>query len=133
MWLSKQQKQRTEERTAQTGAVTITGETVAVELDGERRGLTVYGPGGYRWRPAAGEKVLVFSTEDGLCVAGVPAEAPLEEGEVGLFTPGGAAVTLKKDGRVMLDGGVAVNGSFAVNEEDLEALVRRIIAQELAT
>lgn len=133
MWLSKQQKQTAAGWAAETGAVTIPGETVAVELDGERRGLTVYGPGGYRWRPAAGDKVLVFKTGDGLCVAGIPADTSLEEGEVGLFAAGGAAVTLKKDGRVVLDGEVTVNGSFSVAEEELEALVRRVIAEQIGT
>ena len=133
MWLSKQQKQFVPEGSVQTGRVTIPGETVAVELDGERRGLTVYGPGGYRWRPAEGEKVLVFKTGDGLCVAGVPADTSLEEGEVGLFAPGGAAITLRKSGRVDVDGEVAVRGALSVNEEDLETLVRRMIAEQIGT
>ena len=110
MWLSRQQKREKEEQAAESGLVTISGETVAVELDSERRGLTVYGPGGYEWRPAAGERVLVIQTREGLCVVGKPCGARLEAGEVGLTAPGGAAVTLKRDGRVLLSGGVEVDG-----------------------
>lgn len=129
MWLSRQQKREKEERPAAGGTVTISGEKVSVDLDSERRDLPVYGPGGYRWRPAAGDRVLVVQTEEGLCVVGTPCAPGLEEGDVGLSVTGGAAVTVKRDGRVLLSGGVEVDDSLCIRGEDLEALVRRIAAE----
>ena len=129
MWLSRQQKQEKEEQAAASGLVTISGEKVAVELDSERRGLTVYSPGGYRWRPAAGEQVLVVRTEDGLCVVGMPCVSDLDEGEVGLAGPDGAEVSLKRDGHIILSGNVKVDGSLRLGNETLEELIRRIAAE----
>lgn len=129
MWLSRQQKQEKEEQAAASGLVTISGEKVAVEVDSERRGLSVYAPGGYHWRPAAGEQVLVVRTEDGLCVVGTPCVSDLDEGEVGLAGPDGAEVSLKRDGRVILTGDVKVDGSLRLGNETLEELVRRIAAE----
>ena len=129
MWLSRQQKQEKEERTAAGGTVTISGEKVSVDLDSERRDIPVYGPGGYRWRPAAGDQVLVIRTEEGLCVVGTPSAPGLDEGDAGLSIPGGAEVIVKRDGRVLLHGGVEVDDSLCIRGETLEALVRRIAAE----
>lgn len=129
MWLSKQGKKTESSRMAETGEVTLTGETVAVTLDSERRGLTVYAPDGYQWTPRLGQKALVLKTEQGLCVVGVPSEGKLAEGEVGLSADGGAAVTLKRDGRVVLTSRVELEGSLTVNGESLEEAIRRIAAQ----
>lgn len=132
MWLSKQGKENGREQTAETGAVTLCGETVAVELDSERRGLEVYGPGGYRWRPKLGQKVLVLKTAEGVCVVGTPLETGLSEGEVGLAAEGDAAVTLKKDGRILLEGSVEVDGTLTIAGESLENMVQRIVAELMA-
>ena len=133
MWLSKQQKRAGRETPVETGQVTLSGETVAVELDSERRGLAVYAPGGYRWRPALGQKVLVLKTGEGPCVVGTPAPGGLAEGEVGLEAPGGAAVTLRAGGRVALEEDVEVSGTLTVGGEELEALIRRIAAEVAAS
>ena len=129
MWLSRQQKRETEERAVATGPVTISGERVSVELDSERRDLIIYGPGGYRWRPKTGEQVLVVRTDEGLCVVGTPCTCGLDAGEAGLAAPGGAEVTVKRDGHVLLSGAVEVNGELRVQGEVLEDLVRRIAAE----
>lgn len=129
MWLSRQQKREHEQRAAESGLVTISGETVAVELDSERRGLPVYAPGGYRWRPAAGERVLVVRTGEGLCVVGAPCTAAPKEGEVGLAAPGGAEVTLKRDGRILLSGDAELSGALSIKGETLDEMIRRIAAE----
>lgn len=129
MWLSRQQKHENAEKMAESGLVTIAGDTVAVELDSERRGLPVYAPGGYRWRPKAGERVLVVQTREGLCVIGAPCGGRLNEGEVGLEAPGGAAVTLKRDGHVCLSGDVEITGGLSVENETLDGMIRRIAAE----
>lgn len=132
MWLSKWGRENSRERTAETGAVTLTGETVAVELDSERRGLKVYAPGGYHWRPKLGQRVLVLKTAEGACVVGVPSEGKLEHGEVGLAAESGAAVTLKQNGGVRLEPAVEICGTVTVDGEELEAMIRRIVGEMLA-
>ena len=51
MWISRRKETRQTER-AQVGNVTVEGRLVGAMLDGERRDLPVYGPGGYVWRPS---------------------------------------------------------------------------------
>ena len=61
MWTSKPAPRLpSEEPWADTGTVTLGGDPAAVSLGGERRQVPVYAPGGYQWRPAAGDQVLVL-------------------------------------------------------------------------
>lgn len=72
MWLSGQQKRTARDEGGRTGTVTMCGGELAVELDGERRGLEIYGPAGYRWSPRVGQRALVIQGEgEAPCVAGV--------------------------------------------------------------
>lgn len=123
MWLAKQQKRETEEVLSTVGAVTIGGDAPAVELDSERRDLAVYAPGGYRWRPKPGQKVLVLKADGEPCVAGTPSEGGLEPGEVALDSAGGAGVKL--DNR----GNVAITGRLTVGGTELTRLIRSIAAE----
>ena len=74
MWLSRQQKQEPVQPPGGTGEVTLSGDVLAVELESERRRLEVYGPGGLRWKPAVGQKVLVLKAEGDPCVTGARTE-----------------------------------------------------------
>lgn len=61
MWTSERNRNLPlREAAAEIGTVTLGGDPAGVSLGGERRWLTVYGPGGYCWRPTAGDKVLVL-------------------------------------------------------------------------
>lgn len=133
MWLSRQQKRSGQETPVEIGKVTLGGGTVAVELDSERRGLTVYAPGGYCWRPKTGQKVLVLKTAEGPCVVGTPAERTLGEGEAGLAVDGGAEVLLKTDGCVLLGENVEIAGVLTVRGEELEAKIKRIVTETLSS
>ena len=63
MWLSRQSREVSRSRQEpETGVVTLEGEETAVYLAGERRDLPVLSPGGYCWRPAEGETVLVLKS-----------------------------------------------------------------------
>lgn len=115
MWLSSQsRKAQPDGQRAETGVVTLEGEETAVYLTGERRNLPVLSPGGYCWRPAEGETVLVLkSGADGeeLWVAGVPGDGThLAPGEVRIQSRQ-AAVFLGNDGSVDLRGAVKLNGT----------------------
>ena len=113
MWLSRQSRRSpVHGEPAEVGTVTLEGEKAAVCLTGERRDLTVLSPGGYCWRPAGGESVLVLkSGVDGetLWVAGVPGGGELSPGEVCIQSRR-AAVFLGNDGAVDLRGTVKLNG-----------------------
>ena len=61
MWLSGQSRRRRDRLgEAQAGFATIGGGKTGVYLDGERRAMAVYAPGGYQWTPAPGQEVLVL-------------------------------------------------------------------------
>lgn len=130
MWLSKQQKKAPIQQTAGLGEVTLSGAVVAVALDGERRGLEVYGPAGLRWRPCLGQKALVLKAEGIPCVAGVQTDGSgLEPGELALESAGGAAVCLDNQGRVSLKGRTEIEGTLCWNGRELTELIREIAAQ----
>lgn len=131
MWLAKQQKRGETQETGGVGKVTLAGETPAVELESERRGLSVYAPGGYRWRPALGQKVLVLKADGDPCVVGAPSAGGLEPGEVALDSSGGAGVRLDNQGRVTLGRDAAVTGTLYVGGMELRELVRGVVLEEL--
>jgi len=116
MWLSGQAKGKTEApAAAQAGFTTLGGGETGVYLDGERRAMAVYAPGGYQWTPMAGQEVLVLKnggTGAAYCVAaarcsggGAPGEVTISAGQ------GGAGIRLRNDGTVELLGKVLVNGA----------------------
>lgn len=74
MWTSDRRKTRQAgESWVDWGEVTLEGDPAGAYLDGERRQLAVYGPGGYCWKPALGDRVLVLKAGQGgesPCVAG---------------------------------------------------------------
>ena len=110
MWLGKQQRHLHEDGEGQVGRVTIGGEPTAVLLDSERRGLDVYSPGGYRWTPKAGQKVLVIKGRGEIpCVVGTRQgeEAP-------------DAVTVEA-------GSIDLKGAVYINGEPLEAFILRVV------
>lgn len=115
MWIAEKSRRRQEsESVAAVGQVTLSGDPAGVWLDGERRDLPVFAPGGYVWRPSLGEQVLVLKTGqqgEAPCVLGARCQDKwkLEEGEVVLFS-GKAALHLKKDGTVDITGKLTVNG-----------------------
>ena len=125
MWLARQRaSERKREAVSEEGSVTA-GSPTSVYLEGERRNVPVFGPGGYCWRPGSGQAVLVLKTgEEGEqpCVLGCRVEdRKLQPGEVSVFA-GGSEVRLKENGEVALTGTVTVNGI------ELEELIRQILA-----
>ena len=75
--------------------------------------MPLFVPGGYAWRPRAGETVLVIKAGDAVCVTGTEsgAETDLAAGEVKIFSAGGASILLKNDGTVEISGTLTVNGA----------------------
>ena len=134
MWLSRQKERfGGGGSAAEVGTVTIPGDPAAVYLSGERRQVPLYAPGGYHWRPAAGQELLVIKTgEEGElpCTVGCRAEKPpvsLKSGEVAL-SAGKSSLVLRNEGKTEVNGGLAVAGTLTVNGETLESIVTHIVA-----
>ena len=124
MWTSEQKRGRQAGTSAaELGTVTLGGDPAGVSMGGERRWLEVYCPGGYTWRPTAGDKVLVLKAgEEGEspCILGTrQQEGDLKPGEVRI-TGGECAVYLGQK-RLELNGRVFVNG------QSLESLIANIV------
>lgn len=129
MWTSERNRNpRVGDPAAELGTVTLGGDPAGVSLGGERRWLTVYGPGGYSWRPTVGDRVLVLKAGaegEAPCILGTTQKGDgLKPGEVRL-SGGDSAVHLGQS-RLSLSGQVYVNG------ERLEDMIREI-AREVAT
>lgn len=122
MWLSERKGAGAPGReAARVGTVTLPGDPAGVFLEGERRDLPVFAPGGYQWRPGRGQEVLVIKAgPDGElpCVAGVRCEKDwnLAPGEVYLHS-GGASIWLRSDGVISMSGTVLVNGFPVIVEK----------------
>ena len=102
MWTSERNRNLpAREAAAELGTVTLGGDPAGVSLGGERRWLTVYGPGGYSWRP----------TTQG--------EEELRPGEVRLAGCG-SAIHLGEDG-------VSLTGQVYINGQTLEELIAAIV------
>ena len=133
MWTSKPAPRLpSEEPWADTGTVTLGGDPAAVSLGGERRQVPVYAPGGYQWRPAAGDQVLVLKAgaqRESPCVAGVCCQS-------GALSPGEVRISSGSGQISLRDSRVEVQGQLWVNAETLEALVERLatrIAQDVVS
>ena len=124
MWTSERNRNLpAREAAAELGTVTLGGDPAGVSLGGERRWLTVYGPGGYSWRPTAGDKVLVLKAGaegESPCILGTTqGAAALRRGEVRLAGCG-SAIHLGEDG-------VSLTGQVYINGQTLEELIAAIV------
>lgn len=113
MWLSQQLSaagMECQTPAVQIGTVSVGGAAPAVQTDCEHRELAILAPGGFCWRPAPGDRVIVLRQGEG-CVAGVRQALPedLRAGEVRLFSKG-CSITLTADGEIHLTGTVYLNG-----------------------
>ena len=121
MWLSKQTARFTGQRITVPlcGTVTLSGQETAAYTDAERRGLAVCAPGGYFWRPAVRDEVLVIKEDRrGYVVAALLKTNPdLEPGEI-LLKTGDASLSLNPNGHVAINGKkVTVCGTVIYDEE----------------
>lgn len=126
MWTSNRSRRcAVREPVAGVGEVTLGELPAGVYLEGERRWAQVYGPGGYCWRPALGEQVLVLKAGgegEQPCLVGRRQQEELEPGEVSI-SAGQARIDLRPDGTLALGGTVTVNGMT------LEALIAKVVSQ----
>ena len=116
------------------------GDPAAVYLGGERRWVSLYTPGGYQWRPKAGDKVLVVKAGDHRelpCLVGKRPDALSEEDELPpgsvRIHSGTGVVLLDEDGLTLKGDEVALEGDIYVNGQELEAYIQDIVYQVLAS
>ena len=132
MWTSSQTKKAGEKIRSYgaLGIVTAGGNENSVLLETQRRGVPVAAPGGYRWRPEAGEQVLVLKT-------GADGESAWilgrtrEQGEE--LRPGEVELTGRNCGvKLTCNGALELRGAVRINGTELEDLIRSVVAQAVA-
>ena len=135
MWLAQRSERESKAgaAAAEVGTVTLPGNPSAVYLSGERRQVPLFAPGGYYWRPASGQELLVIKTgEEGElpCAVGCRTQKPpteLKNGEIAL-SAGKSSLVLRTEGETEVNGTLSVTGGLTVNGETLESMVTRIVA-----
>ena len=88
------------------GEVRSAGDRVSVSASEECHSLPVIAPYGIAYVPPVGASSLVVPCDTGSVCLGV-VTAPLEDleqGELMLYSSGGARIVLKNDGRVLVNG-----------------------------
>lgn len=79
--------------------------SIAVVSSGEHKSLKSCLPYGIASVPPTGECAVVLPLDDGEISVGVIAQSKsLEEGELMLFSKGGASIVLKNNGKVIING-----------------------------
>ena len=130
MWTSERwRRPAQEEAAAELGAVTLGGDPAGVTLGGERRWLNVYAPGGYSWRPAAGDRVLVLKAggeREMPCLLGKAQTGAAELGPGEVCLQGGSSKVLLGQAALELGGRVMINGM------ELDRYIREIVTEILA-
>lgn len=110
MWLSKklsEDSRNYEKDEAQIGNLTIAnGSTVAASSSSEVRGVPIFCPSGIRFSPCENQKILLFKANGKTVSAGtlMESDASLLPGEIQIFSAGGASITLKNNGNVIING-----------------------------
>ena len=80
---------------------------VAVNSSLEHRDMPVIAPYGIAYNPPLGEASVVLPlVSEQACVGVVAQDKNLEEGELMLYSKGGASIVLKNDGSVVINGKV---------------------------
>ena len=80
---------------------------VAVNSSLEHRDMPVIAPYGIAYNPPVGEASVVLPlVSEQACLGVVAQDKNLEEGELMLYSKGGASIVLKNDGSVVINGKV---------------------------
>ena len=88
------------------GELSSAGKKVSVSSSAEYRNVPVAAPFGIAYVPPIGASTVVLPTNSGNICLGVISEqaSELEQGELMLYSAGGASIILKNDGRVLING-----------------------------
>ena len=141
MWTSNRKREGlSQECAADQGIVTLGGDPAAGYLGGERRWVSLYAPGGYQWRPKAGDKVLVVKAGDHREIPCLVGKRPDELSEEDELPPGSVrihsgtgVVLLDEEGLTLQGDEVALEGDITVNGQSLQSYIQNIVYQVLAS
>ena len=141
MWTSNRKREGlSQECAADQGIVTLGGDPAAVYLGWERRWVSLYTPGGYQWRPKAGDKVLVVKAGDHREIPCLVGKRPDELSEEDELPPGSVrihsgtgVVLLDEEGLTLQGDEVALEGDITVNGQSLQSYIQNIVYQVLAS
>jgi len=117
MWLSKKAAGRQNAGQAAVARVTMGGASLGVFRETEERRVPLFAPGGYVWRPEAGEELLVLRCSGETCAVGEEmGERPegMLPGEVMIRSKGGASLFLRNDGTIEINGDVSLTGNVRI-------------------
>ena len=121
MWLDEIYR-RPHENTAMCGVVSMGGVLPAAETDGEHRNMKILRSGGVLRIPTAGEQQLVMRCDSGdyVMMGELEGEIPADmaAGEVYIKTEN-AAVLMKNNGRIIIEGELEIRGSLSLNGRSL--------------
>ena len=144
MWTSERSRRpQAGEAEAEMGVTTLGGDPAGVLLGGERRWLSVYSPGGYSWRPTAGDKVLVLKAGaegESPCILGtVQGQEELRSGEVRLtggentvyLSREGLLLTGEESGLALKKGRAELTGELFINGESLRDIIEDVVIELL--
>lgn len=105
MWLTSYIIKANEQNTVRGNVTYSNSDCVNVEGSSPYNGMKTIAPYGIMYNPALGETGVVIPTETGNMLLGVASfDEGLEQGELRLFSKGGAEIFLKNDGKVYING-----------------------------
>lgn len=106
MWITRQFVQNERQSVATTAQVTLAKpESVCTTGSSAQSVATVYVPFGIESLPPVGAQVLLIESEDGTACIGTACDTRrIEQGELRLFSKGGASIVLKNNGDIKLNG-----------------------------
>lgn len=107
MWLSRRLLEKRISSSAEIGQVTRSGEQLTAAGSAEVRDIPILSPYGFIGMPPLGERAMLIPCPQGAVCAGIVADGTnLAEGEVRIFSLGGAEIRLKNNGDVVINGTV---------------------------
>ena len=107
MWLLKNLSiNSNKDKVADKGTITVSNQGgLNVKTSQDHIGVPVVSTYGIDSKPPIGENIVVLPVgENNVCIGYVCKGEDLEEGEIKLFSKGGASLILKNDGRILANG-----------------------------
>ncbi len=105
MWLSRRLTEKRISTSAELGQVTRSGKQLTTAGTAEVRNIPMLVPYGVEGMPPKGENTMMIPCAQGAVCAGIIVnQMDVAEGEVRVFSMGGAEIRLKNNGDVVING-----------------------------
>lgn len=104
--------------TSELGTVTSSGKEISAEGAGEYREVSLIAPFGIRWNPPSGtdvELIKNWGSGSSVVAVGTIVDEEVEPGEIELYSQGGATITLKNNGDVVINGCLTITKDGQMN------------------